>query len=197
VATRPPEAIVEPGAEPSSGLEPLPGVELRIVDAERRPLAPGEEGEIEVRGEIVMLGYLDDPEATARALRDGWLATGDIGVLDRRGRLHVLDRRSDLIVSGGENVYPAEVESILAAHPHVLEAGVAGLADERFGQRPVAFVVWRPDEAFDPSALAAWCAERLASFKRPVAFVRVDRLPRTASGKLLRRELATTRPARG
>ena len=172
------------------GLVPLPGVEVRIVDASDRPVAAGSEGEIQVRGPIVMRGYLDDPEATARALRGGWLATGDVGWIDRAGRLRVLDRRSDLIVSGGENVYPAEIESLLALHPDVVEAGVVGIEDARFGARPLAFVVWHKGAARDARALADWCRERLAGYKRPVDFLAAESLPRNASGKLLRRELA-------
>ena len=120
------------------------------------------------------------------------LATGDVGRLDAAGRLRVLDRRSDLIVSGGENVYPAELEGVLAGHPDVVEAGVVGVEDARFGARPLAFVVWRAGVEPDPEALAAWCRARLAGFKQPVGFVAVDALPRNASGKLLRRDLAVS-----
>ena len=200
VATRPPRVSGEAGAFDAAthgdgasiggGLVPLPGVEVRIVDEGDRPVDAGVEGEIQLRGPIVMRGYLDDPESTARALRGGWLATGDIGRLDGAGRLRVLDRRSDLIVSGGENVYPAEIESVLIEHPDVVEAGVVGVGDARFGARPLAFVVWRAGAARDSRLLADWCRERLAGYKRPVEFVAVELLPRNASGKLLRRELA-------
>ncbi|MEZ4331907.1 MAG: AMP-binding protein [Myxococcota bacterium] len=204
VATRPPEArraseptreagagpSAAPATDPAAGLVPLPGVALRIVDEAGIPVATGEEGMIEVRGPIVMAGYLDDPESTARALRDGWLATGDVGRLDAAGRLRVLDRRGDLIVSGGENVYPAELEAVVAAHPDVVEAGVVGVPDARFGARPLAFVVWRPGVAPDPGAIAAWCRARLAGYKQPVDFVALAALPRNAAGKLLRRALA-------
>ena len=200
VATCPPRAPRDPAATDAvnpddanslaGGLVPLPGVEVRIVDEGDRPLDAGAEGELQVRGPIVMRGYLDDAESTARALRGGWLATGDIGRLDGAGRLRVLDRRSDLIVSGGENVYPAEIESLLVEHPDLVEAGVVGVDDARFGARPLAFVVWRAGAARDARALADWCRERLAGYKRPVEFVAVEVLPRNASGKLLRRELA-------
>lgn len=191
VATRPPQGPVGPGEDPAAGLRPLPGVELRIVDEARRVLGPGAVGEIEVRGPIVMAGYLDDPAATARTLRaGGWLATGDLGALDSAGGLRVLDRRGDLIISGGENVYPAEVEAVLAAHPQVAEAGVVGLHDPVFGQRPYAFVVWRGEAGLEAEVLLHWCRDRLAAFKRPIGIRAVESLPRTASGKLIRRSLA-------
>jgi O-succinylbenzoic acid--CoA ligase len=190
VATRPPQVPVGPGEDPAAGLRPLPGVELRIVDEGRRVLGPGAVGEIEVRGPIVMAGYLDDPAASARALRDGWLSTGDLGWLDSAGGLRVLDRRADLIISGGENVYPAEVEAVLTAHPQVAEAGVVGLDDPVFGQRPYAFVVWRGEAELEVEILLRWCRDRLAAFKRPVGIQAIESLPRTASGKLIRRSLA-------
>ena len=208
VATRPPQtprpassgrgATGDDSSEHASalggGMVALPGVEIRIVDAEDRPVGCGAAGEIQLRGPIVMSGYLGDPEATARALRGGWLATGDIGCLDDAGGLRVFDRRSDLILSGGENVYPAERESVLVEHPEVLEAGVVGVPDVRFGARPLAFVVWRVGASPDPGGLAAWCRTRLAGYKVPVDFIAVDALPRTASGKLLRRELVLRDP---
>ena len=195
VATRPPGMVpptrADGGLDRAGGLEALGGVALRIVDDERSVLGEEEEGIIEVRGPTVMRGYLDDPESTARVLRDGWLSTGDVGRLDANGRLRVVDRRTDLILSGGENVYPAEIEAVLESHPAVLEAGVAGIPDEAFGARPVAYVVLS-DEA-EPRALDAFtehCRTRLASFKCPVRIERIAALPRNATGKLLRRELA-------
>ena len=183
VATLPPRS--------RGGLVPLPDIALRIVDADDRPVAPGVEGEIQLRGDVVMSGYLGDPEATARTLRGGWLATGDVGRLDEAGALHVLDRRSDLILSGGETVYPAAIDSVLVAHPDLVEAGVVGVADARFGARPIAFVVWRAGAARDAAGLEAWCRTRLAGYKVPIAFRPVATLPRNASGKLLRRVLAS------
>lgn len=186
VATRPPRSAAD---EPSGGLVPLGGVSLRIVDERGAACAPGVEGEIQVRGPIVMRGYLDDPDASDAALRDGWLATGDIGRLDEAGRLQVLDRRTDLIVSGGENVYPAQVESVLEGHPDVLEAGVRGEADATYGARPAAWVVLRPGLSVDVPALQAFCRERLAAYAVPVRIEALAELPRNATGKLLRRRL--------
>jgi O-succinylbenzoic acid--CoA ligase len=184
VATRAPDAPQD------AGLAPLPGTEVRIADEAGRWLPPGREGEICVRGPSLMTGYWRRPEATAAALRDGWLHTGDIGRLDAARGLHVLDRRSDLIVSGGENVYPAEVEAVLLAHPAVAEAGVAAVADATWGARPAAWWVARPGAEADADTLARFCRERLAGYKVPVAYRRVASLPRTAAGKLRRHALA-------
>ncbi len=190
VATRPPGATGGPNDDPASGLRPLPGVELRIVDESGAPLAPGRDGEIQVRGPTVMSGYLDAPEETARALRDGWLATGDLGRLDAAGGLRVLDRRQDLIVSGGENVYPAEVESVLIAHPDVADAGVVGAPDPEYGARPLACVVAAASRRIEPAELLEFCRRRLAGYKVPSRILLVDALPRTATGKLRRRTLS-------
>jgi O-succinylbenzoic acid--CoA ligase len=171
-----------------AGLEPLPGTALRIVREDDSDAATGEPGEILVRSATLMRGYLGRPEESAHALRGGWLHTGDVGVLDARGRLRVLDRRSDLLVSGGENVYPAEVEAALLEHPAVREAGVAGVPDPEYGRRPAAWLVVE-GEPPAPEALRAFCRERLAAYKVPVRFAFVQALPRSASGKLLRREL--------
>jgi O-succinylbenzoic acid--CoA ligase len=185
VATR------RPGDPTGEGLRPIPGSEIKIVDADGRALTPDRPGEICVRGGSVMSGYWERPEATRDALREGWLHTGDIGALDRDGGLSVFDRRSDLIVSGGENVYPAEVESALLEHPSIAEAGVTAQDDETYGQRPVAFLVAAEGALPDSASLRAHCRERLAGFKCPVKFVEVSSLPRTASGKLLRRKLGS------
>jgi O-succinylbenzoic acid--CoA ligase len=136
-----------------------------------------------------MQGYLNDPAATAHALRDGWLHTGDIGCLDAQGTLQVLDRRDDLIVSGGENVYPAEVEAVLLEHPSVAEAGVAGVPDADLGARVTAWIVAAAGPAPSIEELQRHCRERLAGYKQPREFRFVAALPRTASGKLQRRQL--------
>lgn len=170
----------------------LPPNELRIATS-AGDAAPGEPGEIQVRGPVVMAGYVNRPDATARALEGGWLHTGDVGMLDAEGYLYVLDRRDDLIISGGENVYPAEVEAALLADPRVAECGVIGAPDPQWGQRAIAVV--RLHEGIAPDAVTAeslreHCRARLARYKVPaeIRFV-ADSLPRTASGKLRRAEL--------
>jgi o-succinylbenzoate---CoA ligase len=169
--------------------KPLFGMEVRIVSDSGEECSPGAVGEIVVRGPTVTPGYLNRPEATAAALRDGWLYTGDIGYLDDEGYLYVLDRRDDLIVSGGENVYPAEVESVLESHPDVAEAGVYGRPDERWGQVVMAVVVVREGTSISPEELIAHCWGRLAGYKTPIQVQFVSALPRNAAGKLLRRRL--------
>jgi O-succinylbenzoic acid--CoA ligase len=176
------------GAVRPSPMRPLRGTELRIV-ADGRDAPAGVPGEIAVRGPTVMQGYLHDPDATVRALRDGWLFTGDVGYLDAEGGLNVLDRRDDLVISGGENVYPAEVEAVLLEHPSVAEAGVTGVPDPDLGARVVAWIVVEEGKAPDADALSAHCRERLAGFKRPREFRFVAALPRTAAGKVQRRRL--------
>ncbi len=147
-------------------------------------------GEILVSGPTVMAGYFRRPAENERALRAGWLHTGDIGHLDGSGCLHVHDRRSDLIISGGENVYPAEVEAVLLSHPYVSEAAVYPLADREWGQRVSAAVVLRAGRRLGDDELRDWCATRLARFKLPRTIRFVTSLPRTSSGKVKRRDLA-------
>ena len=186
VATSPPGMGEEGG---NDGSIPLPGAELRIVGPEGETLRSGEEGEVCVRGAMVMRGYWKrDPEARD-ALREGWLFTGDIGSLTPDGRLRVFDRRSDLIVSGGENVYPAEIETALLELTGVAEAGVAGVLDDRFGSRPVAWLVGQPGATVNLAELRVGCEERLAAYKIPIRFHIVDALPRNATGKLMRGKL--------
>jgi O-succinylbenzoic acid--CoA ligase len=158
--------------------KPLMPTELRIDDPD-----PEGAGEILVRGPTVTSGYLHQPTS----LKDGWLRTGDLGRLDEEGYLYVLDRRDDLIVSGGENVYPAEVEAALLAHPPVREAGVVGVEDPRWGQRVVAFVA--ADAPVTPDELSDHLRRRLAGYKVPREYRFVEALPRNAAGKLLRRQL--------
>jgi O-succinylbenzoic acid--CoA ligase len=186
VATQP---LGRGGSAAAAGLRPLLGTEVRVVDAGGAAVCD-EPGEICVRGPTLMTGYLDRPDETTRALRGGWLHSGDIGLLDAEGGLRVLDRRDDLIISGGENVYPAEVESILLEHPAVAEAAVAGLLDREYGRRPAAWLVRRPGAVADVEELRRFCSDRLARFKIPASFQFVDELPRNAAGKLERHRLA-------
>lgn len=167
---------------------PLLPVHLRVEQG-GTAVGPNIAGEICLRGPTITPGYADQPEATAAAFHDGWFATGDIGYLDEEGYLYVLDRRTDLIVSGGENVYPAEIEAVLIAHPNVAEAGVCGIADERWGQVPVGFVTLRSGSAVPERELIAFASTRLARYKAPRHVVIVETLPRNGAGKLLRREL--------
>ena len=179
----------EATASPGCAGWPLPGVMVRITGP-----GPDGVGEIEVRTPAAFSGYLGRPDATRAAFTaDGWLRTGDLGRLDADARLVVADRRDDLVISGGENVYPAEVEAALASHPAIEDAGVAGRADPAWGAVPVAGIVLRPGVPDpDDHALDAWCRERLAPAKVPASFLRLAALPRTGSGKLRRRELRET-----
>ena len=167
---------------------PLPPVQLRVMH-DNRSASPGEPGEIFLQGPTITPGYVDRPEATAQAFQDGWFATGDIGYLDKDGYLYVLDRRADLIISGGENVYPAEIESVLLSHPGVEEAGVCGQADPQWGQVPVAFVVLKAGSTVSAEELLGYTAQKLARYKQPRAIYFTGQLPHTSSGKLLRRKL--------
>jgi acyl-CoA synthetase (AMP-forming)/AMP-acid ligase II len=152
-------------------------------------LRADENGEILVRGPV-MRGYLDDPEATAAAIdADGWLHTGDVGVVDERGYLRITDRIKDMYTVGGFNVYPAEVEKLLAAHPTVREAAVIGVPDERQGEVGRAYVIPRTGTAPDAEELIAYCRERLANYKVPRSVAVVDDLPRNAGGKVVKPEL--------
>lgn len=174
--------------------KPLFPAELRI-EKKGVAAAPGEVGEIVVRGPNVTKGYLNREAETKKTIRKGWLYSGDLGYVDEEGFLYVLDRRKDLIISGGENVYPAEVEAVLLAHRDVEEAGVTGIKDSHWGQVPIAFVKMKEDGRFEESVLLDFCRERLAKYKWPRRIYQVDQLPRNASRKLLRRELTGLLPS--
>jgi fatty-acyl-CoA synthase len=177
---------------------PVFHAELRIVRRESlgRPperwedCAPGESGEIVVRGPLTMLGYWNRPEATAETLREGWLLTGDLASADDEGFVTLTGRARDLYISGGENVYPAQVEAAYLEHPAVREIAVVGVPDERWGEAGRAFVVLAEGAALDPEALRRFGRERLASFKVPRDFVAVEALPKTVTGKVLKHRLA-------
>ncbi|MDP3550493.1 MAG: AMP-binding protein [Novosphingobium sp.] len=168
------------------------GVEIAIFDAEGQPVASGEAGEIAVRSDIVMQGYLNRPDATREAIVDGWLRTGDMGVMDARGLLTLKDRSKDVIISGGSNIYPAELESVMLRLPGVHEVAVVGKVDGDWGEVPVAFIVAVPGMGVTAAALDAICLDNLARYKRPKAFVFVDHLPRNSTGKILKSELRAT-----
>jgi long-chain acyl-CoA synthetase len=165
------------------------GVELAVLDASDQPLPPGEIGEVCVRGDVVMAGYLNSPEATAAALSNGWLHTGDLGRLDEHGYLTLVDRSKDLIISGGSNIYPREVEEVLLLHPAIKEAAVIGVPDEEWGESVLAAVVKKEGHIPDERELDLFCLEHIARFKRPKRYVFVDELPKNATGKVLKREL--------
>jgi acyl-CoA synthetase (AMP-forming)/AMP-acid ligase II len=170
--------------------KPWETLEARIADENGRSLPSGEIGEIEIRGPIVMAGYWNRPEATAETIGpDGWLRTGDAGFMDEDGFFFVHDRVKDMIVSGGENVYPAEVENAILGCPGVADAAVIGVPDERWGEAVKAVVVPSPGAEPDPEAIIAWARERIAGYKAPKSVDFVEALPRNPSGKVLRREL--------
>ncbi|HJQ44406.1 MAG TPA: AMP-binding protein [Jatrophihabitantaceae bacterium] len=171
----------------SAGTEAV-SFEVRIVDDADRPLPSGGIGEIVCRAPSVMSGYWNRPEATAETLRGGWMHTGDVGYRDERGYLHITDRRNDTIISGGENVYPREVEAALLDHPGVTDLAVVGTTDPVWGEVVTAFVV---EPAPTDEELQAWARERLAGYKIPRRWVRVSDLPRNATGKVLKHELRT------
>ncbi len=169
--------------------QPIPGVAVAILDDDDRALPVGETGEIGVRGPNVMLGYYGLPEETARTLRNGWLHTGDVGRLDEDGFLYVVERKKDLIIRGGFNVYPREVEEVLYAHPAVAEAAVVGMRDALMGEEVCAFVVLKHDTVASGDALIDFCRSRLAKFKCPREVRVVSSLPKNPVGKILRKEL--------
>lgn len=178
----------DPGLLPTCGAART-GVSLRVVDEDGRDVAPGEAGEVVTRNETVMSGYWNAPEATAAALRDGWLWTGDVGALDARGVLTLSDRSKDMIISGGSNIYPREVEEVLLRHPGVLEASVVGRPHAEWGEEVVAFVVPRAGAVLEPSVLDRLCLDHIARFKRPKAYRLVEALPKNGHGKVLKTAL--------
>ncbi len=170
----------------------IDGVELRIVDDDNQPVPAGTAGEIVCRGYNVMQGYLDDPVATAEAVDpDGWLHTGDIGVLDDHGYVAITDRKKDMFIVGGQNAYPAEIEGLLMRHPAVAQVAVVGVPDERLGEVGHAFVVVRPTADLDPAEFLTWARQNVANYKVPRAIHVVDSLPTNPSGKVLKYELRT------
>ena len=174
--------------KPGSMGTALMTAQVRIIDEAGEDAAADVAGEVLIKGSSVMRGYINDPQATAKALRAGWLHTGDIGYLDQDGELFILQRRDDLIISGGENIYPAEVETALRQHPAVAEAVVLGLPDPDWGQRAAAVIETRRGQSLSSAAITAFVRERLARYKVPRRIAFVKALPRTASGKVQRSE---------
>jgi acyl-CoA synthetase (AMP-forming)/AMP-acid ligase II len=167
----------------------MEGIEIAVVDGDDNPVAPGQVGEIVCRASQNMVGYWSLAEETARALRGGWFHTGDAGYLDEAGYLYIYDRVKDMIISGGENIYPAEVENALFGHPGVADVAAIGVPDERWGEAVKAIVVARPDAGLTAEALIEFAQTRIAGFKVPSSVDFVAELPRNPSGKILKREL--------
>jgi acyl-CoA synthetase (AMP-forming)/AMP-acid ligase II len=168
---------------------PLLGTQLRIVRPDGSDAGVGEVGEVALRGDSLMTGYWQRPEATAEALCDGWLYTGDAGYLDRDGYLFICDRIKDMIVSGGENIYPREIEEVLLKLPGIADAAVIGVPDAKWGETPLAIVVRTPHATLDEAAVVAHCRTQLAGYKCPKAVVFTEALPRNATGKVLKKDL--------
>jgi long-chain acyl-CoA synthetase len=170
---------------------PLWGVRMRVADSSGRPLPAGREhvGEILIRGHNVMKGYLGRPEATAEALRSGWLHSGDLGYVDEDGFYFIVDRAKDLVIRGGYNVYPREIEEVLYTHPAILEAAVIGKPDERLGEEVVAVVALRPGHDVSAEDIIAYTRERLAAYKYPREIRFMAELPKGPSGKILKSAL--------
>jgi acyl-CoA synthetase (AMP-forming)/AMP-acid ligase II len=168
---------------------PRPGFALRIVDSGGTDVAGGESGEILLRGPSVMSHYLDDPEATAAAFTDGWVRTGDIGMVDAAGNLRIVGRLKDMFIVGGFNAYPAEIENALRRHPDIDDAAVIGVPDERLGEVGMAFVVLRPAASTTGDDLIAWSRDQMANYKVPRFVEIVDALPLNAAGKVEKQAL--------
>lgn len=167
----------------------LPGLEIAVVDPTANPAPVGELGEVVVRGGVIMRGYRNRPDETAKAVRDGWLFTGDIGRLDADGYLWIVDRKKDLVIRGGYNVYPREIEEVLYQHPGIREAAVIGVPDARLGEEIAAVIAFYDDEKLDGAQLRRWLAKHLAVYKVPRIYVTVDELPKGPSGKILKRAI--------
>ena len=169
--------------------KPLPGQEIAILNDDGTVLPQGEVGELCVRGGNVMKGYLGKPEANAETLRDGWLRTGDMAYMDAEGYFFIVDRKKEMIIRGGENIYPKEIDNLLFSHPGILEAAVVGVPDKIMGEEVKAFVVLKPGETMTEEEVRQFCAENLASFKVPRFVEFIDELPKNILGKTLKKHL--------
>lgn len=167
----------------------IPGCEMKLIDENGNQVGPGAVGEIAIRGDNVMKGYWRNPEATAEAIPDGWLRTGDMATVDEDGYYTIVDRKKDLIIRGGMNVYPREVEELLYTHPDVLEVAVVAVPDEMLGENVGAAIALRPDATSSVEEIQEWAKERIAAYKYPRRVWQVDELPKGPTGKILRREV--------
>jgi long-chain acyl-CoA synthetase len=170
---------------------PLPDTDIKIVDLTdpQKALAAGEEGEIAIKGPQVMIGYYKKPEDTEKALIDGWFLTGDIGKFDEDGYLSIVDRKKDMIIAGGYNIYPVELDDVLMSHPKILEACAVGIPHEYRGETVKAFIVTKEGETLTEEDVTRYCKENLAAYKVPKIFEFVAELPKSTVGKVLRRKL--------
>jgi len=174
--------------------DPVHGVEVQIRDTSGNPVEQGHEGEICIRGRSVMTAYVHNPEATRGAFWEGgWFRSGDVGLFDPDGYVYIVDRIKDLIITGGENVYPREVEEALYAVPEIEECAVIGLPDKEWGERVVAFIIPKPGASIVPDTLKLFLKSRLSSFKVPKEYLLVKELPKNAAGKILKRDLRKER----
>jgi long-chain acyl-CoA synthetase len=169
---------------------PVNLMEVQIRDENGQPVPQGEKGEICIRGYNIFKWYLNNPEETAAAFWEGnWFRSGDIGIMDENGYLFIVDRLKDMIITGGENVYPREVEEVLYTHPAVCECAVVGLHDREYGERVTAFIVAQCECPIDPTEMKAFLKKELPGYKVPKQFITVDEIPKSNAGKLLKREL--------
>jgi long-chain acyl-CoA synthetase len=170
---------------------PLPDTDVKIVsiDDPEKELPPGEPGELVIKGPQIMMGYYKRPEETADVLKDGWFYTGDIGMLDDDGYLSIVDRKKDMIIAGGYNIYPIELDDVLMGHPKVLEACTIGVPDQYRGETVKAFIVTKEGETLTQAEITQYCKDNLAAYKVPKMLEFIDELPKSAVGKVLRRKL--------
>ncbi|MFC1820886.1 class I adenylate-forming enzyme family protein [Thermodesulfobacteriota bacterium] len=170
---------------------PAPFLQARVVDEEGTPLPPNQAGELVCRGPNVMQGYYEEPEATKEAIKDGWLYTGDLAKIDEEGYFYIVDRKKDVIISGGENIYPREIEEVLFRHPAIADVAVVGIPDQVWGETVKAFVVLKEGNMINEQEVISFCKRHLASYKKPKVIEFVDSIPRNPSGKALKQVLRT------
>ncbi len=175
--------------KPGSIGTPIWGVEMRAVDPEGKPVPVGEPGEIIIRGHNVMKGYYNRPEETAEAFKGGWLHTGDVATVDEEGYFYIVDRIKDIILRGGFNIYPREIEEVLVTHPAISMAAVIGVPNEKYGEEVKAFIVCKAGAEITPEEIITWSKEQMASYKYPRLVELRETLPMTATGKILKKEL--------